>query len=450
MQLLSGILYHSEGPSNECDTDMDYQQALDYLYSFVSRQSTGQHRPEQNLERTRDLLAALGNPQAAFPCVIIAGTKGKGSTSAMIEAIARAAGLCTGLWTSPHLHSYRERIQVNRSPISRADLVRLTEQIQPTVEAMRSQPDGPPVTFAIGFAMALRYFADHHINLAVLEVGLGGRFDSAAVIEPLVAVITSISYDHMAILGNTLGEIAWQKAGIIKPGRPVISAPQVPEALEAIQRVAHELQAPLQIVSDQEALPQLPVLRGTFQAENARVAVGAARLLRASGLPIDEAAIQTGLAHVQWPARMELVPGQPPVLIDGAHNGDSIRCLLQSVRAEFPNRRLIVVFGASRDKDLDRMLPQLIPAAAAIVLTRSRHPRAQADLDELYTRIRPLLAHPGVPLVRTPDVPEAIAQARDLAAPDDLILVTGSLFVAAAAREVLGLAHESDEQEWGG
>jgi dihydrofolate synthase/folylpolyglutamate synthase len=423
---------------------MEYQQALDYLYSFVSRQYTGQHRPEQNLDRTRDLLAAFGEPQRAFPCVIVAGTKGKGSTSAMIESITRAAGLRTGLWTSPHLHTYRERIQVDRRLIDRADLVRLLEQVRPAVEAMRDEPNGPPVTFAIGFAIALRYFAEQQVDLAVLEVGLGGRFDSAAVVTPLVAAITSISYDHMAILGDTLAEIAWQKAGIIKPGRPVVSAPQAPEALEAIRHVAAEQGAPLHVVAPMDDNYPVPQLRGAFQRENAAVAAEVARLLRQAGLPINEAAIRHGIATTTWPARMELVPGRPAVLIDGAHNGDSIRRLLESIRAEFPNQRLILVFGSSRDKDLDRMLPQLIPAVSAIVLTRSQHPRAQADLDELLTRIRPLLAHPDIPLHSTPDVPEAVQQAQALAAPDDLILVTGSLFVAAAARETLGLAHEQD------
>ncbi|MCS6842027.1 MAG: bifunctional folylpolyglutamate synthase/dihydrofolate synthase [Roseiflexus sp.] len=454
---------------------MDYQQALDYLYSFIGGQQGPQRPPPMlNLVRTRALLAALGNPQHAMPSVIVAGTKGKGSTAAFLEAMARAAGLRTGLWISPHLHTYRERIQVNRQLITRDELVRAVESIQPIVESMASGPIGAPVTFAIGFALALRYFAERNVDLAILEVGVGGRFDSAAVVTPILSVITPISYDHMDLLGDTLEQIAWEKAGVMKPGTPVISAPQHPEALGVLIRCAAEIGAPLYLVRDTatdravpaepfqpgpwripaerylEIEPQqrfrrdiTPSLPGTFQVVNARLATGAALLLRDAGLPITDAAIAAGLTEVRWPGRLEIIDGTPPIVLDGAHNGESIHQLVVSLNRMFPGRRRIVVFGASRDKDLARMIPALAPAVDALVLTASRHPRALMALHELRQQFAPLVRS-GTPIDIVIDPAEALARAHALAAPNDLICVTGSLFVVAAAREALGLAEEKD------
>src|SRR5215210_1313817 len=233
---------------------MDYQQALDYLYSFPDSEATLPRTPaEFNLPQTAALLTAFGEPQRAFPSVVIAGTKGKGSTAALLESIARAAGLRTGLWTSPHLHSYRERMQVNRQPISQAELIGEIEAIPTRLAGFDRQRYGEPTIFQLGFAIALRYFADQAVDLAILEVGLGGRYDSANVITPLISVITSISYDHMAVLGNTLGKIAWEKAGILKPGVPAITILQQQEAMVTIARVAAEVGAPLYVTGDQRS-----------------------------------------------------------------------------------------------------------------------------------------------------------------------------------------------------
>lgn len=448
---------------------MNYQESLDYLYSFIGSERGAQRPPPiQNLIRTEALLAALGNPQQAVRCVVVAGTKGKGSTSIFLESIARAAGLRTGLWTSPHLHSYRERIQIDRRPIGRAELIRAVEGVRPAVEDLARGPVGAPVTFAIGFGMALRHFAEQAVDLAIIEVGVGGRFDSAAVVTPILSVITSISYDHMDLLGDTLEKIAWEKAGILKPGVPAISAPQQPEALAMVSRCAAEVGAPLYVlrdVSDAAALPRewtiaagecreiepadryqraiAPALPGTFQVVNTRLALGAALLLRDAGLPLTDDAIAAGLATAHWPGRMEIVGSDPPIVLDGAHNGDSIAQLVASLNELFPGRRCIVVFGASRDKDLARILPALAPAVDALVLTASRHPRAMILLDELARQFAPLL-HPGTPILTVADPADALARAQTLAAPADLICVTGSLFVVAAAREALGIAEEVD------
>jgi dihydrofolate synthase / folylpolyglutamate synthase len=452
-----------------------YQEALDYLYSFLDTERTLPRRPaELNLPRTAALLAALGEPQRAFPSVVIAGTKGKGSTAALLEAITRAAGMRTGLWTSPHLHSYRERIQVDRRMISQDALVAEVAAIQPVIAAFDTEQYGRPSVFELGFALALRYFAVQHVDLAILEVGLGGRYDSANAVTPLLSIISSISYDHMHILGDTLRQIASEKAGILKPGVPAITIAQPPEAMDEIARIAAAVGAPLwvaaggmengewrmknedsqfSISNSQFSIfdpferyhgPTETGLPGVFQHENARLAAGAALLLRDQGLPISDDAIGAGLAAAQWPGRLELVPGDPPIVLDGAHNGDSAHKLVQSLGESFPGRRLVLVVGTSQDKDITRILAELAPAADALVLTRSLHPRAWIDLEELAARAEPLLRDARTPIVLVPEVPEAIERARKLAGPGDLICVTGSLFVVAAAREALGLATEKD------
>jgi dihydrofolate synthase/folylpolyglutamate synthase len=453
---------------------MDYQQALDYLYSFPDSEAKLPRTPaEFNLPQTSALLTAFGEPQCAFPSVVIAGTKGKGSTAALLESIARAAGLRTGLWTSPHLHSYRERMQVDRQPISQAELIAAIQTLPTTLQSFDRQRYGEPTIFQLGFAIALRYFAERAVDLAILEVGLGGRYDSANVVTPLLSVITSISYDHMAVLGDTLGKIAWEKAGILKPGAPALTIAQNPEAMTVIAQVATEVGAPLHVAvssqqsaaSSPETLPtaagRLPTvfdpfdryhgpthtaLQGVFQRQNARLATGAALLLRDQGLPITDAAIGAGLASAQWPGRMEVIAGTPPIVLDGAHNGDSAHKLIESLGEMFPERECVFVLGVTQGHSVEHILAELLPTAKALVLTRSRHPRALTDLEILAERAERLLRRgdTSAPLVLTGDAPEALDRARELAGPGDLICVTGSLFVVAAAREALGIPLEKD------
>ncbi|NJN16408.1 MAG: bifunctional folylpolyglutamate synthase/dihydrofolate synthase [Oscillochloris sp.] len=429
-----------------------YQDALDFLYSFIDpqrRAAATAEEAERNPIRVAALLDALGTPQAGMRTVVIAGTKGKGSTAAMIAAIAQAAGLRVGLWTSPHLNSYRERIQINRIPISQADLVALTEAARPQIEAFDSERYGSPSTFDIGFSLALRYFAAHRVDLAVIEVGLGGRYDAANVLTPLVSVISSISYDHMAILGHTLRDIAWNKAGIMKPGVPCVSAPQQPEAGEMLIHEATTLNTALWFAQE-EALeqwfaaalrpypvaPQRARLRGAFQQENARLAIGTTLLLRDQGMAINETAIGRGLAQAEWPGRFELISGAPQILIDGAHNADSAGKLAAAIQQELRYHRLILVLGTSRDKDIRGMAEALLSLADSVVLTRSGHPRAM-DIDRVASAVAPYLRSS---LTINPNVAAAIESARALAGPEDVIVITGSLFMAGAARAVLGLA----------
>ncbi|PDW01221.1 bifunctional folylpolyglutamate synthase/dihydrofolate synthase [Candidatus Chloroploca asiatica] len=429
-----------------------YQEALDYIYSFIDptrKGATTDEEANRNLLRMRTLLADAGNPHHSFRSVVIAGTKGKGSTAALVEAIVRAARWRTGLFTSPHLHSYRERFQIDRTLISQADLISLVATLQPVIDRFDAEPYGRPTTFDLSLLLALHYFANQSINLAVLEIGLGGRFDAVNVVTPIVAGISSISYDHMAILGTSLAEIAWNKAGIIKSGVPVVTVPQADEVMHVLMNEATLCQAPLWQAEPTGLMPVQasgtpmaypiapePALQGLFQNENARLALGIALLLEDTGFTIGAEAMRRGLAEVRWPGRFELLPGTPPVLIDGAHNGDSAHKLIASLKASVPYERLILVFGTSRDKAISDIAAELVPPATTVILTRSAHTRAM-DLDRMVAAVTPHLQ--GTLLVK-PDVATALQMARELANPHDLILVTGSLFVVAAARESLGLA----------
>ncbi len=428
-----------------------YQEALDYLYSFddFERQPAVTRRDaEFNLDRTRALLAAVSDPHLALNSVVVAGTKGKGSVCAMIESIARAAGYRTGLWTSPHLNTYRERIQIDRQIIMPDELVAEVGRLCHVVETFDATTYGQPTTFELGFVMALRRFVEQGVQCAVLEVGLGGIYDCANVVSPLVSAISAISYDHTHVLGNTLSEIARSKAGIMKPGVPVATAPQPEEAADVLRQVADAVGAPLWF-AEQNGLCGLhngfrpypaspvPALRGAFQHENARLAVGAALLLCERGLALPDDALSRGLATVQWPGRLETVGQSPLLTLDGAHNGDSARKLVAALREEFTFERLVFVLGASRDKDIAAIIAELAPHADALVITHSRHPRALANLDEIEALARPQMCGS---VLRAPAIREALDAAYDLATPADLICVTGSLFVVGAAREALGLA----------
>jgi len=402
------------------------------------------------LSRVEELLQQLGDPHRAYPSVHIAGTKGKGSVTAMVDAILRAAGLRTGMYTSPHLHTFRERIRLDGEPIPEEDVARLVERMQPILDAR------PEVTvFEIMTALAMWYYAQERIEYGVFEVGMGGRLDATNVLRPMVSVITSISKDHTKVLGDTIEAIAREKAGIIKHGVPVVSAPQRPEALGVIEETSGEREAPLTLVTrdwhwrllgsdldgqrltvyrrGHEARPEYPELHipllGTHQLENACVAVAAVESLREQGVSVTREAVARGLARVLWPGRMELLGRVPLVMVDGAHNPYSMRQLLASARRYLPYRRLHAIFGAGYTHVPDELLAILLPKADCLYVTQAHHPKA-APPAELQAMVSALgsEAHPCA------HVGEALSQAMDVAAEDDLILVTGSLFIVAEAR----------------
>lgn len=421
-----------------------YVEALNWLFGRADFEGRQPRMPEAfRLEPIRHLLGRLGDPHRRYAVVHIAGTKGKGSTAAMTAAILQAAGYRTGLYTSPHLHTMRERIQVDGRPIPPEAVVDLLDRLRPAVEA-----DPALTVFDILTAMGFLYFAESGVEVAVVEVGLGGRLDSTNVVEPSVCLITALSLDHTEILGPTLAHIAFEKAGIMKPGVPAVTAPQPEEAMAVLRQVAAERDVPLLSLEGWRMGPQvitatgqqgeivapdgtrwsvrLPLL-GRHQWENAALAVAAARLLRAQGWALPDAAIREGLERVRWPGRFEVLRVEPPLVLDGAHNEASAARLAETLAEVFPGRRWHLVFGASTDKPVERILAPLRPLIAAVWFTRSRHPRA-ADPDRL--------AHAAAPLgLSGPAVGEVAAALAHALKGDAPVLVTGSLFVVAEARE---------------
>ncbi len=409
-------------------------------------------RARYDLERIGALLEMLGSPHLGVPTVHVAGTKGKGSTTAMVASILNAAGCSTGLFTSPHLHTFRERIRVGGQPIPEDEFAGLVEALWPAVEEMRRAGHGRVTVFELLTAMAFRCFRERGVGAQVIEVGLGGRLDSTNVVQPLACGITSLGLDHTEVLGDTLAEIAMEKAGIIKRGVPVVCAPQRPEALRVVQDVCQAQGSSLTLAGeDIRWSPEsakldgqtftLETTRGTYrlsvpllgehQLENAAVAVGLVEALAGGGIDVSREAIEEGLRRVEWPCRLEVLSREPLVIADGAHNPHSAGRLVEAMRSLVPGRRLTLVVGVSRNKDVDGVafeLSRLSPAE--VVATRSRHPRSAQP--ELLARE---FERYGARARTAGSVAEAVEEAVASASDDDVVLVTGSLFVAAEARE---------------
>ncbi|MHB8628266.1 MAG: bifunctional folylpolyglutamate synthase/dihydrofolate synthase [Aggregatilineales bacterium] len=437
---------------------MNYDEALDYLYSLINYevQRPQRYTPDViSLQRPRELLAALGNPHERYPAIHVTGTKGKGSVSAMCFSALRAAKLKVGFYSSPHLQDFRERFRLNESLIEPEALAALVERVKPLVERI------PGLTwFEVVTAIAFAYFAEQQVDVAVIEVGLGGRLDATNLIsKPLAAVITSLSYDHMHWLGNTLSEIAFEKAGIIKPGCPVVSAPQHAEAQAVIERTAIERNAPLTLIGrDWQVNPSganvhgqefkagrtgealrsywTPLI-GDHQAINAAVALAALEHVRAAGVPVDETAARAGLSEVNWPGRFEIVERVPWLILDVAHNAESAGWLAQTLATLFPDRKWIFVFGAFADKDVDGMFRALLPIAKRLIVMKAMNPRA-FDTDVLADKAR--AAGFTGPIEPIPSAADALARAREVAGTDGLIAVTGSLSIVGEMRAILGLS----------
>jgi dihydrofolate synthase/folylpolyglutamate synthase len=449
---------------------LSYEEALDYLYSFIDYGSVraDKYSPESfDLGRMVNFLAALGSPQARYPVLHIAGTKGKGSVAAMCASALRAGGYRTGFYTSPHLLDFRERAQIDGGYIPREAVAEIVTEMQPMVE----QPAHAGITtFELTTALAFQYFAREKVDVAVVEVGLGGRLDATNVVRPVVSVITSLSYDHMNLLGHTLAEIAAEKGGIIKPGIPVVNAPQTAEAAAVLERIASKRGAPLAQVGvdwlfrpvahslDGQSFEVWPAeeqrqvnalqaaghlsawrptrleipLLGRHQVENAAVAYAALETLREQGLPLAAQAIQAGLRAVRWPGRFEIMRRQPYLVLDGAHNADSAAKLAQALNDYFPGQPVTLIFGASSDKDVDGMLRELLRPEVGVrrvILAQAVHPRAQ-DPEELADRLQ---GSGGIVEVRT-SVAQAVAHGLETAAQNEVVLACGSLFVVAEAR----------------
>ena len=428
------------------DLETAYNSALDYLYSFVDyslKHSSELAKADFNLGRMRALMAELHNPQDQYPIVHVAGTKGKGSVCALIASGLQSSGYRVGLYTSPHLLDYCERIQINDQPVSHQELVDLVADVKVAVARIPKL-----TTFEITTALAFVHFARQHVDAAVIEVGLGGRLDATNVVAPVVSVITSLSYDHMAVLGNTLAEIAGEKAGIIKPGIPVVSAPQKDEALQVLLKVAEAHKAPFTLVGrdvtfeplshalDGQTLKvttggtdytfTIPLL-GFHQVQNAAVAAAALWTMRGQRIAIPDSGIEQGFASVKWPARFEVVRRDPPVILDSAHNQDSFARLRQALDDYFPGRQAYLIFGASEDKNIPGMFSEIRPKVRLMLVTKSFHPRA---LDP--SKIQALAEQAGIPYIIMPSVDQAFTRALEMSEKDGSIVVSaGSMFVTA-------------------
>ncbi len=440
---------------------MTYPEAVSYLESLVDYERTPAGAAAArvwNLDRMRHMLRAVGDPHAGLRCLHIAGTKGKGSTAAMAAAMLTAAGLRAGLYTSPHLVSFRERIRVGADFISEADVAALVKEVRPVIEGMRACEHGPPSFFEAYTLLGFLHFARQGVDVAVVEVGLGGRLDATNVIVPLACAITRIGLDHMQELGPTLADIAREKAGIVKEGVPVVSAPQEPEAMEVIEDVCLERRAQLLVVGREGGpsvsfigedlgrqvftirglegvYPDLECpLLGRHQAENAAVAVALVELLRPHGLAVGPEAVREGIASVSWPGRFDIVSRSPYVILDGAHDELGARALAKAVESLLPGRRVILVLGVGRDKDPDGIAAHLCPLADRVIATASSSPRA-LEAHELQRAVFRLCRHTSA---YTP-VSVALREALDQARPDDVVLVTGSLYVVGEAMQALGL-----------
>jgi len=427
------------------DIEKDYNLALDYLYSFVDyslKHSSELAKADFSLDRMFALMESLGNPQAKYPIIHVAGTKGKGSTSALCAAGLSAAGYKVGLYTSPHLEDYTERIQINDEPVTHEELTALVEEIKPYVAKIEKL-----TTFEITTALAFMAFAKAGVDVAVFEVGLGGRLDATNVVTPKVSVITSLSYDHMAVLGDTLAKIAGEKAGIIKQGVPVVSAPQKDEALEVLQRVATRQKCELTLVGrdfkyeilestlDGQRLMvhgppssvelKIPLL-GLHQIENAATAYVA---LKKCGMKITDEQIQKGFSRVQWPARFEVMRRNPPVIIDAAHNRESALHLCETLNSYFPDMPVIMIFCSLEDKDISGMLEELSPRLEKVIATRADHPRAPTA-EWIAEQVR----QAGISVEIVTPTALALDRALELAGKQKIVLSAGSVAFAGEVR----------------
>jgi dihydrofolate synthase/folylpolyglutamate synthase len=423
---------------------MLYSEAIRYLEGFINYEdcSVYSYKASFRLERFRDFLRLIGNPQDSFKSIHVAGSKGKGSTCAFLTYILREAGHRVGLYTSPHLADFRERIRIlgpkpeGRQPddfegmIPRAELAYLVSRLKQAIEIYSmNSPYGPLTYFEACTALAFQYFKDKNTDLAVLETGLGGRLDATNVVTPLVTVITPISYEHTQKLGKTLAKIAGEKAGIIKHRIPLVCAPQEKAALGVIRNRCKENNSRLFLVNrvPKQIRGVNLGLVGGHQKINAAVSYKTAELLRKSGFKIDNTAIKKGLSRVRWPGRCEVVSNNPLVILDGAQNSASARVLREAIKENFDYKRLILVLGISSDKDIRGICREFDDFADTIIVTRANTPRA-CSVNKLASNFGRRLVY------KTVSVKRAIALAKGLSRKGDLILVTGSLFVVGEAR----------------
>ncbi len=417
----------------------DYDSLKDWIYDL---QVFG---IKLGLSSTEAMLDRLGRPERRFPTIHLAGTNGKGSTAAMMASILKASGRRVGLYTSPHLVNFRERFLIN-------DRMPSKKRLAETMALVRAACDErePPTFFEFTTALAFEYFAEEKVDIGVIETGMGGRLDATNVLEPLAALISEVAVEHTQHLGPTLKHIAFEKAGVIKPGRPILTSANEPKVLAVIAARAGEMAAPFyRLNADFRArwtarglsysglrwrLGGLKLgLLGRHQSQNAALALAGLEIIEGEGFKVSPQAVQDGLARVRWPGRMQLVSRAPQLIVDGGHNPQALRTLIQAL-AEVPRRRTIIVLGVMADKDVPTIIKTVAPAADRLIVTRAAYERSAAP-EVLAAAANGLGFEPVV----APDLMAAVGQARAEAKDEDLILITGSLFVAGEFLAAAGL-----------
>jgi dihydrofolate synthase / folylpolyglutamate synthase len=440
--------------------ELRYLDALEWIHRL------GRFGIKPGLERVLTLLEMLGNPQQKIRFVHIGGTNGKGSTAAMLASMLRTAGYSIGLYTSPYLLSFTNRMAVNGSDIDHRDLVELVDRVRPLVESIGKDPElGDMTEFEVVTVLALTFFAEQEVDLVILEVGLGGRLDATNVVTPLLSIITNISLEHTEILGSTIEAIATEKAGIIKRERPLLTAAEDERTLSVFEARCTELEAPLiRIYSAPKDAGDLPSatpaavlqkitatgqsfsykgfslqlddlfipLRGAYQLNNAATALAAVEMLAKSGFIVSDNALRDGLVKTEWPGRLELLRREPLLIMDGAHNPAAMEKLAEAMPIYFSYRRLILVIGMLADKDTAAMLGSIMPLADSVIFTKPLLPRA-ADPDDIARFAVDHFCMQNNYLV-VHDHGEALDRALDMAGPEDAVLVTGSLYTVSDIR----------------
>ncbi len=413
---------------------MTYKQALNYLYGLQK------YGVKFGLSKTSNIMKKMGNPHKGQKYIHIAGTNGKGSVSAMVESVLMKSGLKVGFYSSPHLVRFTERFRINRKEISRKKVIELTEEIKSIIN-----PIEPPTYFEATTAMALAYFARENTDIAIMEVGMGGRLDATNIIRPLVSAITNISLEHQAFLGNTLIEIAGEKAGIIKKGVNTITAATQPKVSEHFKAVCDDRKAPFfQVGKDvryrnsengfnyyglKRKISNINLaLRGEFQHRNTTLAIGILELLEKKGYKLKEQDIKSGVEETTWPGRIQVLSEKPLIVVDGAHNPGAARVLVEAVKKDFSYKKLILVLGVMKDKDIGSIVKEIAGMADRVICSSPEYFRS-ASPEELYS----IVSKYNGKTETIQSLPGAIKKAKKIAKPDDMILITGSLFTVGEA-----------------
>ncbi|MGI6679355.1 MAG: bifunctional folylpolyglutamate synthase/dihydrofolate synthase [Dehalobacterium sp.] len=419
---------------------MEYLEAMEYLKNMTT------FGINLGLGRIQNLLARLGNPEKKVSFIHVGGTNGKGSTSAMLASILQQSGMRVGLFTSPHIHSYTERIRINGVEIGENDIARLLTELRVHLDQMVQEGLEHPTEFEVSTALALLYFAQKEVELAIMEVGLGGTIDSTNVIMPRISIITNVAMDHMDYLGNTLEEISSVKAGIIKYRRDVITAADNPTVLKVLREKAEKEQAPFWEYGRDfwvEALSRTEegqsfhcsvqgksyndlkiTLRGDHQLKNAALAVAAA-----VKLGIEESMIREGLKQASWPCRLETVRQNPLVLIDAAHNHHGIKTLVQALKEYWPDKKKVLLLGMLADKEREKVVAEIAPLAEKVVVTKPNNPRA-GSWEQLVEFVKAFVDQVEV----VENIGQAVDKALDLTARDEMLVITGSIYMVSEAR----------------